>query len=81
MGIEEGKKVIIICDRGTMDSSACTGVNMLYLKYRAEMTIYIFDDLLDIDRKSWLTILKNLNKTEVEVRDNRYDCAVHLVTI
>ncbi|KAI9136438.1 AAA domain-containing protein [Paraphysoderma sedebokerense] len=33
-----------------------------------------------IDRPGWLRILGNLKLKEVEIRDNRYDCVVHLVT-
>jgi len=33
-----------------------------------------------VDREIWLNILKDLNLDELDVRDKRYDCIVHLVT-
>lgn len=35
---------------------------------------------IDIDRESWLKILKIVGRSEVELRDQRYDYVVHLVT-
>lgn len=31
-------------------------------------------------REDWLRMLKELNLDEVAIRDNRYDCVLHLVT-
>lgn len=36
--------------------------------------------IADIDRKSWMKILNEVGRTEVELRDERYDYVVHLVT-
>ncbi|KNE61359.1 hypothetical protein AMAG_06188 [Allomyces macrogynus ATCC 38327] len=53
---KQGKKTVVLCDRGTMDPSAY------------------------IDRDGWLKILNKLDLQEVDIRDNRYDVVVHLVT-
>lgn len=33
-----------------------------------------------VDRESWLKMLKEMNVSEVDIRDHRYDCVVHLVS-
>lgn len=42
------------------------------------LSIYLLT--LDIDRASWLKMLADLNLREVELRDARYDCVIHLVS-
>ncbi|KAJ3220436.1 hypothetical protein HK099_004359 [Clydaea vesicula] len=56
LSAQNGRKTIVICDRGVMDPSAY------------------------IPRDEWLQSLRELNLNESDLRDNRYDAVVHLVT-
>jgi len=53
---EQGKKVLIVCDRGLMDGSA-----------------YVSKD-------GWDALMNELQVSKQQIRDNRYDAIIHMVT-
>jgi hypothetical protein len=73
---KNGRNAIVLCDRGAMDASACLlsfVITLISLFSKHMLT-------LDVERDEWLRLLGEINKTEVELRDQRYDAVVHLVT-
>ncbi|KAJ1500652.1 hypothetical protein HMI55_003790, partial [Coelomomyces lativittatus] len=55
--------------------NAANGISSVILCDRGAM-----DPSAYIERDMWLEIIQKLNLKEVEIRDNRYDIVVHLVT-
>ena len=71
---KRGQRAVIVCDRGALDSSACMCNGRRSPSYLVGLSV------ADIDRDTWLRILHDCGLNELELRDGRYDCVVHLLT-
>lgn len=56
------------------ESHAKRGIKTMIIYDRGAMDVSAYMDKVD-----WHRMLEELNLTEVELRDGRYDCVVHLV--
>ncbi|KAJ3365580.1 hypothetical protein GGF32_008713 [Allomyces javanicus] len=76
---KQGKKTVVLCDRGTMGIPRRYPNVALPNGFAVDGVAFAFA-MTDIDRDGWLKILNKLDLQEVDIRDNRYDVVVHLVT-
>lgn len=86
LGKSCAKNCLIICDRGVMDASACKSINLSYFR-RYLLHISIEIDLIhifwfhsDISKEKWERLMAANNWNPVELRDNRYNQIVHMVS-
>lgn len=68
MALNSGQKSVLFCDRGTLDGSGMVVVVVL-----SSSSAYM-------ERSVWQAILDENGWTNVQLRDKRYDCVVHMVT-
>jgi len=75
---EKDQNCLIIYDRGCMDATACK--LYFYLNTYVKVLNCILNQ--DLNQNDW-EILKTKNSTwnEVDLRDNRYDQIIHMVSI
>jgi hypothetical protein len=80
---KQNSKCLVIYDRGAMDPVACMCVDFAYcqmLKNSAYLKLmaFLFEDMA---KGHWETVKqRNQNWNDVELRDDRYDQIIHLVT-
>lgn len=69
------RNCLIICDRGAMDASACK-----FSPFFCFMVHFIICLLKVITKEKWEQIMKNNHWNNVELRDNRYNQIIHMVS-
>lgn len=79
LGKSSQKNCLIICDRGVMDASACK-----FFTSRCIFFLNIFPHMIrsfaDISKEKWERLMAANNWNPVELRDNRYNQIVHMVS-
>lgn len=86
------KNCLIICDRGTMDASACQygfhaprGSGFLtFASDRAKILqcrTFLLVSSLVVSKEIWDRIIKAHGWNTVDLRDNRYNQIIHLVSV
>lgn len=69
---------IVICDRGIMDATAC---KLCLFKFDSICLNFSFGFIiLDMSRDAWDKVQRENGWNSVELRDNRYNQVIHLVT-
>ncbi|RZC34397.1 uncharacterized protein BDFB_003019, partial [Asbolus verrucosus] len=69
------RNCLIICDRGAMDASACKRNSVVIFYIDADYNLFLV-----ITKEKWEHIMKDNNWNNVELRDNRYNQIIHMVS-
>lgn len=70
---------IVICDRGIMDTTACKLFRLFDLWFFLCLH-FCFPYAIDMPREAWERVQRENGWNSVELRDNRYNQVIHLVT-
>lgn len=81
LGKSSAKNCLIICDRGVMDASACK-CHISESRWHQMKWHFLFAYILfsDISKEKWDEMMATNHWNTVELRDNRYNQIVHMVS-
>lgn len=69
------RNCLIICDRGAMDASACKCFTIIF--FYVSIWLYSFTV---VSKEQWEKLMTDNNWNSVELRDNRYNQIIHMVS-
>lgn len=74
------KNCLVICDRGVMDASACE-FNDHHKSFFPDFSLSLhLISSLDMSKKSFEDVLQRNSWNTIDLRDNRYNQVIHLIT-